>query len=144
MRARPWMVGLVLAGWTLVGVDASGQETAVRLQEQFKAGTVYHVRTRVDITGTLRPPAVKGKKQTTIRVQGTSAIDFDERVLEVNRKGDVSKTVRIYRKLDFQRTLAGQRQALSLRPAVKRQVVLRRGHTEVPFSPDGPLTWGEI
>src|SRR5262249_14113432 len=59
-------------------------------------------------------------------------------------KEGVSKTVRLYKTLDFQRTIAGQKQELSLRPAVRRMVVIRRGHVEVPFSPDGPLMWGEI
>jgi hypothetical protein len=56
----------------------------------------------------------------------------------------VKKTIRVCRRLDFHRTLAGQPQQLALRPAVRRLVILRRGPTEVPFSPDGPLTWGEI
>src|SRR5262249_7074273 len=37
-----------------------------------------------------------------------------------------------------------QNQELVLRPAVRRLVILRNGNTEVPFSPDGPLMWGEI
>jgi hypothetical protein len=54
------------------------------------------------------------------------------------------KTIRVYRRFDFRRTLAGQPQQIALRSAVRRLVILRRGPTEVPFSPDGPLTWGEI
>src|SRR5436190_15572961 len=118
MRARPWMAGLVLAGLTLTGPGAAGEET-IELQEKFAAGTLYHVRTRVELSGTLRPPAVKGKELKPIRVQGTSAIDYDERILDVDRKGEVGKTVRIYRKLDFQRTLAGRAQELRLRQAVR-------------------------
>jgi hypothetical protein len=144
MCARPWIAGLVLAGLSLAGTGASGDEAAVSLEEKFTVGTIYHVRTRVELSGTLTPPPPKGKTPKAIRVQGTSAIEYDERVLDVGSKGEVGKTIRIYRKLDFRRTLAGQPQELSLRPGVRRQVVLRRGHTEVPFSPDGPLTWGEI
>jgi hypothetical protein len=62
----------------------------------------------------------------------------------VNAGGKVSKTIRVYQRLDFHRTLAGQPQELALRAGVRRLVILRRGHVEVPFSPDGPLTWGEI
>ena len=36
-----------------------GEET-IELQEKFAAGTIYHVRTRVELSGSLRPPAVKG------------------------------------------------------------------------------------
>jgi hypothetical protein len=135
---------MVLAGLTLAGLGAAEEEATARLEEKFTAGTVYHVRTRVELSGTLTAPAGKDKAAKSIRVDGTSAIDYDERVLDVNSKGEVGKTVRLYHKLDFRRTLAGQPQELVLRPAVRRQVVLRRGHTEVPFSPDGPLTWGEI
>jgi hypothetical protein len=46
--------------------------------------------------------------------------------------------------MDFQRTVAGRPQQSSLRPEVRRLVLLRHENTEVPFSPDGPLTWGEI
>ena len=144
MRARPWMASLLLAGLALAGLQAAEESPATRLEEKFAVGTTYHVRMRVELSGKLTPPPVKGKAPQPVRVQGTSAIDYDERVLEVNRKAEVGKTVRVYRKLDFRRTLAGQKQELSVRPAVRRQVVLRRGHTEVPFSPDGPLTWGEI
>lgn len=121
---------------------AASRADEVRLQERFVAGRQYHVRTRVELSGTLTPPA-KGKAATPVKVEGTSAIDYDERVLELTR-GEVSKTVRVFAKLDFQRTLAGQKQAVALRPAAARVVVLRKGHTEVPFSPDGPLTWGEL
>ncbi len=144
MRIRPWFAGLVLAGLLLAAPPGRGREGDITLQERFRSGTVYHVRTRVELSGTLTPPPVKGKAPGPVKVHGTSAIDYDERVLEVSDKAGVSKTVRIYRKLDFRRTLAGQPQELALRPAVRRQVVLRKGHTEVPFSPDGPLTWGEI
>jgi hypothetical protein len=77
-------------------------------------------------------------------VRGDSAIEYDERVLAVSADGQVQKTARICRRTDFQRTVAGQKQETSLRPAVRRLILLRRDNTEVPFSPDGPLTWGEI
>jgi hypothetical protein len=144
MRARPWKAGLVLAVLALASGATEAEEDGVRLQEKFTVGTTYHVRTRVELSGNLTPPPAKGKTAKAVRIEGTSAIDYDERVLDVNDKGEVGKTMRIYRKLDFRRTLAGQPQELSLRQAVRRQVVLRRGHNEVPFSPDGPLTWGEI
>jgi hypothetical protein len=79
-----------------------------------------------------------------LAVRGDSAIEYDERVLAVSADGQVQKTARICRRTDFRRTVAGQKQETSLRPAVRRLILLRRDHTEVPFSPDGPLTWGEI
>ena len=47
-------------------------------------------------------------------------------------------------RLEFERKVAEQQQQNALRPAVRRLVILRHKQLEVPFSPDGPLTWGEI
>ena len=135
------------AGWVLTACLAVSPLRAgdtVKLDERAAAGSRYHVRMRVELGGTLRPPAVKGKLQKPVKVEGTSLIDYDERVLALNDKGEVIRTLRLCERLDFRRTLAGQAQELALRPGVRRLVVLRKGHTEVPFSPDGPLTWGEI
>src|SRR5262249_30377864 len=51
---------------------------------------------------------------------------------------------RVYRKMDFERKVGEQRQQSSLRPAVRRMVIVRHNQFEVPFSPEGPLTWSEI
>jgi hypothetical protein len=116
----------------------------IRIEERFPVGYTYRVRTRVNLTGSLTPPAVKGQPAPkTLEIRGESAIDYDERVLELD-KGEVSKTIRQVRRMEFRRTIGDRPQETSLRPAVSRLVVLRRGNTEVPFSPDGPLTWGEI
>jgi hypothetical protein len=131
------LVGLALAG-------GAGAAETYRLQERFPVGYQHQVRVRVELTGTLTPPAEKGKAARPIKVQGESAGDYDERVLAVDASGQVSKTLRVCQRLDFRRTLAGVPQELSLRPGVRRLVILRRGHVEVPYSPDGPLTWGEI
>jgi hypothetical protein len=138
-------------GWLLVlGLLAVGSgrlqgQEAVRLQERFAAGYQYHVRARVDLSGTLTLPAGEGRpKPRQVSLRGDSALDYHERVLTVNAEGQVSKTLRICTRMDFRRTVAEQLQETSLRPAVRRLVLLRNGNTEVPFSPDGPLTWGEI
>ena len=52
--------------------------------------------------------------------------------------------MRIYRQIDFQRKVGDQPQESTIRPGVRRLVVLRDQNLKVPFSPDGPLTWGEI
>ncbi len=131
----------VFAVGLLVGVT-SGQPYT--LSERITVDTKYNVRMRVDITGSLTPPSAKGKTSTRVQVEGSSLIDYDERVLRVDSNGAVSKTLRHCERMHFRRTLAGQPQELSLRNGVRRLVILRKGHTEVPFSPDGPLTWGEI
>ncbi len=119
-------------------------EDAVRLREAFPAGYEYHVSTRVELTGSLTLPAEKGKPAPApLAVTGDSAIDYDERVLAA-ADGEVQKTLRAYRRVDLHRNVGPQRQESTVRPAVRRMVVLRRQNVEVPFSPDGPLTWGEI
>jgi hypothetical protein len=120
-------------------------EDAVRLEERFPAGYQYHVSSRTDLTGTLNPPAEKGKPlPKAVNVRGDSALEYDERVLDSGPDGTVRKTLRICRRTDFHRTVGDRPQESTLRPAVRRLVLLRHNNQEVPFSPDGPLTWGEI
>jgi hypothetical protein len=133
----------VLAGMLATTTGTCADES-FRLSEPISPGYRYHVSVRVDLAGTLVPPAEKGKPVTPLAISGDSAIEYDERVLALDKTGNVRKTLRLCRRTDFRRTLAGQPQQSSLRPAVQRLVIYRRDHAEVPFSPDGPLTWGEI
>jgi hypothetical protein len=117
----------------------------MRLREEFPPGSQYHVSCRVEVAGTLTLPAQKEQAAPKpLAVIGSSAIEYDERVLERAADGRVQKTVRIYRRLEFARTVGGQPQQGTIRPGVRRLVLLRLENAEVPFSPDGPLTWGEI
>jgi hypothetical protein len=140
LRRRLWTALLALAGV----VAPAAADDSVRLEERFAAGYQYHVSTRVDLTGTLTPPAVKGQPAPKpLRLRGDSAIDYDERILDA-ADGQVRKTVRRVGRMEFRRTVGDRPQETSLRRAVSRLVLLRKGSTEVPFSPDGPLLWGEI
>src|SRR5262245_24364584 len=117
------MRGALIGLFVLAGM-ASADE-AVRLEERFPEGARYKVRTRVELSGNLTPPASKGKESKSVRVQGTSAIDYEERVLAVS--GDeVTRTLRHCQRFDFRRTIAGREQELALRPAVRRLVVFRK------------------
>jgi hypothetical protein len=91
-----------------------------------------------------KPPTGSPVTPKTLPVTGTSAIDYDERVLDAAADGQVQKTLRIFRRIDFQRRVGDRPQESTIRPSVHRMVLVRLKHTEVPFSPDGPLTWGEI
>jgi len=129
----------------LAGPASLSAQEPVRLQERFPTGYQYRVSTRVELAGTLTLPP--DKDQTTSRkvtITGRSMIDYDERVLAHAKNDQVDKTIRIYGKLDFERKIAQQFQQNALRPQVRRLVILRHKQLEVPFSPDGPLTWGEI
>src|SRR5437762_2480066 len=76
-------------------------DETVRLREKFPAGYQYHVSTRVDLSGTMSIPADKGQPKS-LAMTGTSAIEYDERVVASGPAG-VEKTFRIYRRVDFQR-----------------------------------------
>jgi len=120
-------------------------QDAFRLSEALPPGTQYSVSCRVEVSGTLTLPLEKGQTAPkTLSVNGTSAIDYHERILTVNNNQQVKTTVRMYRKLEFQRKVGDQTQASTLRPEVRRLVILRHNQVEVPFSPDGPMTWNEM
>lgn len=134
---------LILFVSAFVGRAAVGDD-AIPLQERFPAGYQYHVSSRVHLTGELTvPPDKDNPKEQVLPFKGQSAIDYDERVLET-AASTPSKTVRIYKRLDFQRQIGKQEQGAALRQPVHRLVILRRNQNEVPFSPDGPLLYAEI
>jgi hypothetical protein len=141
------------AGLALLGLCAAclgpgslrAEEAPLLLREAFPAGYQYHVSCRVELSGNLGLPAEKaGTPPRSLTVTGTSAIEYDERVLSAGKDGQVDKTMRVYRRIDFQRKVGDRPQESTIRPGVRRLVVLRHENAEVPFSPDGPLTWGEI
>jgi hypothetical protein len=143
LSQRAWLVGLTLFLLPLPAIRAA--EESARLREQFLPGYQYHVSSRVELSGTLSLPLEKGQTTPkTLAVTGTSAIEYDERVLAAGSDGQVQKTVRLYRRMDFQRQVGGQTQENTVRPAVRRMVLLADKQVKAPFSPDGPLTWGEI
>src|SRR5262249_7160924 len=124
---------------------APASAQGVRMQEVFAPGGRYQVQIRVSLSGELTPPAEKGKPASKpVTMTGESQIDYDERVLNVERDGSVNRAIRVFRRIHFERQLGGMTQKTTLRNAVRRVVQVRMNNTEVPFSPDGPLTWGEI
>ena len=135
------MVLLGLLAWQ--PRDATAEE-AVRLREAFTPGYQYRVSTRLELTGKLTRPIDKGKIGVPIVLSGRSALDYDERVLNVSAGGEAERTVRVFRRVDMERLVDKQRQEATLRPQVRRLVLLRHKNAEVPFCPEGPLTWNEI
>src|SRR5207253_1999102 len=96
------------------------------------------------LSGSLTLPGEKGQAARSLAIAGKSAIEYDERILSQAADGKVKKTLRMYGRMDFERKVGDQLQQNSLRPEVRRLVILRHNHVEVPFAPAGPLTWGEI
>lgn len=136
--ATPFLVAI------LVAAQARADEP-IRMEENFSVGCQYHVNCRVEVQGNLSVPGEKDKSPAKLLpVKGSSFIEYDERVIATSKTGQVNKTLRIYRKVDFQRTVGDRPQEGTIRPEVRRLVILRLNQVEVPFSPDGPLMWGEI
>ena len=128
----------------LIALTPLAAQEPVLLAERFVNGYEYRVQTRVDLTGDLNVPVDKDKPPQKVKMTGRSTIDYDERVLVTDGRAADQKTIRHYRNIDFRRTVADRPQEISLRPGVRRLVVMKKGHAKVPFSPDGPLTWNEI
>jgi hypothetical protein len=138
----PFVAGLV---GLLLAVCPSGAQEAVVLREQFPVGYQHRVSSRVELSGTLTLPPEKGQKAPKkVDVTGRSALEYDERVLSHGKDGRVDKTIRVYGRLHFERKIGDELQQTDLRPDVRRLVILRHNQLEVPFSPDCPLTWGEV
>src|SRR5207245_8275778 len=143
MSFRP----LLLASFGALSAGAlTFAQGPIRLKEVVTAGTAYHVSTHVDLAGELTVPPEEGQKTPSkVSLIGRSFIEYDERILYMgtaDRPGP--RTLRVYRRVDLERTVGDKPQDVTIRPAVRRMVILRTGHREVPFSPDGPLTWSEI
>jgi len=87
-----WL-GLTLA----VGMTPAVRgEAPLPLREQFPANYQYHVSSRVEISGSLTLPAEQGKPAPKpLPVAGTSALEYDERVLAAGSDGQVQKAGRI-------------------------------------------------
>lgn len=129
--------------------SATAQE-AVTLSEQFRPEHATKVEVQVKLTGKLTLPSTqKNKEPQLIPITGTSKLVYEERLLnpdadELADDKGLLKTVRAYRTVSFERTVGEAKQDAGIRPSVRRMVLIKSGARKAPFSPDGPLTWGEI
>ncbi|MBY0461325.1 MAG: hypothetical protein K2V38_28750, partial [Gemmataceae bacterium] len=134
---------LSLLVW-VTGSSALVAQEAVTLAEPFKPGHTTKVEVAVKINGKLALPGTgKDKPAQLVPVTGASKLVYEERLLDPDDK-DTFKTVRAYRDVSFDRTVGEAKQDATIRPSVRRMVLIRAGDKKAPFSPDGPLTWGEI
>jgi hypothetical protein len=135
---------LLLAACMPLMASPTEAEEKVILKETFSPGYQYHVSTRSELGGQMTVPDQKdGKPAKLLPLTGESALEYDECVLKTGQEGTVDKTLRVYRRLDLHRKVGDQPQEAALRTEVRRLVVLRHKNVEVPFSPDGPMTWVE-
>jgi hypothetical protein len=134
--------GLAFIFFLAVAGPSPSQET-LTLAEEFKPGHAYQVDVQVKLTGHLSLALEKGKPPRRVPIEGASRLAYDERILEPDEAGS-QKAVRFYREVEFKRIMGSNLQDAGIRPSVRRMVVIRTGARRAPFSPDGPLTWGEI
>jgi hypothetical protein len=130
----------------LLLVHATGPlpaQESIRLVEEFPPGHTSRVEVTVKLTGKLVVPLEKGKAPQLVSLSGSSRVVYDERLLPPDEPG-MLKAVRGYRDIVFVRTLGDITQEAGIRPSVRRMVVIQADNRRAPFSPDGPLTWGEI
>jgi hypothetical protein len=119
-------------------------QEAIRFAEDFRTGHAYKVDVQVKLTGRIALPSQeKGKPPQVVPLTGTSRVVYEERLLAPDAANTV-KAVRAYREVDFRRVTGTLTQDAGIRPSVRRMVVIKNGPKKAPFSPDGPLTWGEI
>lgn len=128
----------------LTTASATVAADPVKLTEQAAVGSTYHVITEARITGELLTPVAKDKAPERVKIDGKSSIDYAERILPVDAKEGDYKCLRIYERIKFQKTAGDRTEEMTLRPAVRRQVLIKKGVHRIPFSPDGPLLFGEI
>jgi hypothetical protein len=131
---------------TLASVTVAADEP-VRMAEQFPAGYQYRVTSTTTLKGTLTVPGDGEKaKPQQMAVAGRGELRYDERVLTPAENGLDPKTIRVYERIGFHRRVGERDQEATVRGSVRRMVILRNkgSQIEVPFSPDGPLLWGEL
>jgi hypothetical protein len=140
-KNAPAFTSLSVVIWlaTAIGVQA---EDPVLVAERPAVGEEYHVSVRVELAGKLTLPG--SATAESLHVSGQSRIDYDERLLEVTAAGVPARASRIYQDVQFGRTIGARTQQQSLRPAVRRLVLVRNTPGRYTFSPDGPLTAGEL
>jgi hypothetical protein len=139
------MRGIAIVGLAALTTSTVSAQDAVRMVERFDADQRTRVEMKVELSGQITLPATaKDKPGDIVPVTGFSLIRYDERPLPRD-SADGDKTLRLYRTVDFRRTIGRQNQSQEIRPEVRRMVVIRSPQgKKAPFSPDGPLTFGEI
>ena len=128
----------------LIVVRFGAADEAVTIVDKSPPGSEFRVITRSVIAGELLTPVAKDKPPERIKISGHSSIDYVERTLPVDAKDADFKSLRVYETIAFRKTAGDRTDETTLRPAVRRLVFMKKGPHKVPFSPDGPLQWGEI
>jgi hypothetical protein len=131
-------------GFGMVQGTSGALNQVYTLKESFQEGASYHVESSVRLQGRLSLPAQAQKESQDIQFRGEGRIRYTERVLTPLEDGEAIRTVRLYQQVEMQRRVGEATQETTVRPHVRRLVLLAHRGKRAPFSPDGPLTWGEL
>ncbi|CAN5613648.1 hypothetical protein BH11PLA2_BH11PLA2_46100 [soil metagenome] len=134
---------LLFASYFLMFSAAGLSAAEVKLVENLPAGSRQTIEVTTEITGQMTLPATKDAKPKQMSVTGKSQLKYDERALPADDK-DTDTLLRVYRSLAIERKVGDNPQTATIRPDVRRLVVLRSIKGKSPFSPDGPLLFSEI
>ncbi len=119
---RSLFAGLVLIAPTAI----QAADEPIALQEKFAPGLQYRVSCRFSGTGKLTlPPDKDSPAGRTLEQAGKSLLEYDERILDAEPGGEVRKTLRVFRQVDFQKSIGKEEFRLTIRPAVRRMVLQR-------------------
>lgn len=128
----------------IIGRICQPSDQVFTLREEFKEGSSYQIESSVRLHGRLRLASPGTKELQEVRFRGESRIRYTERILSPLDNGETLRTVRLYHQVDMHRRVGEDIQETTVRPEVRRLVLLAHRGKRAPFSPDGPLTWGEI
>jgi hypothetical protein len=135
---------VLLLGSGIIGQTCEPSDQVFTLREEFKEGSSYRVESSVRLHGRLRLASPGTKELQEVRFRGESRTCYTERILSPLDNGETLRTVRLYHQVDTHRRRGEDIQETTVRPEVRRLVLLAHRGKRAPFSPDGPLTWGEI
>lgn len=151
MREQRWdrwsVVLSVLAVCVFGGTEERGsgeQPKSLVLRESLQEGVAYRVETTVRLQGRLSVPGSKAGEQREAVLRGEGRMAYTERILTPWAKEGGIRTVRKYHEVMMRRTADDNVQEATIRPGVRRLVMLAQQGQRAPFSPDGPLTWNEL
>ncbi len=113
------------------------------LSETFSPGNRFRITSRTELSGTMQLISSPNSTKQLL-IKGSSQIEFDETILALDSSFKVQKSIRDYRKAELNRNLDGDAQQSTLRPELRKIVILRKDSKKIPFSKEGLLTWDEL
>ena len=113
------------------------------LREKFEPGHLSRVDVGVKLSGKLAIPTERGSRLNWSNSSAGAAYRTTSAIVARTRSGWSRRSAH-YQNVEFLRSVGDSTQDAGIRPSVRRMVIIKSEGRRAPFSPDGPLTWGEI